>query len=171
MKPGQIVFYDTGLAVKRPGYQGVIKQMAYRPQELGLSSAAATAYLQQQMYIQQQANNYQYYQGGQYGQTAEGSTLGGAISLGGLSTSVASIYDQYIGASKGLGQQAKKEKTGMGGFMKDYFNKHRELFMGLAVAILLDRYLLGGAFQDRLKRIITGMLDKTEQALIPVDKA
>lgn len=51
------------------------------------------------------------------------------------------------------------------GFIKEYFVKHRELFMGLALAIILDRYLLGGAFQERLKRIITSLLDKTETAL------
>lgn len=50
-------------------------------------------------------------------------------------------------------------------FVKEYFTKHRELFMGLAIAIILDRYLLGGAFQDRLKRIVTSLLDKTEGAL------
>lgn len=51
------------------------------------------------------------------------------------------------------------------GFIKEYFTKHKELFMGLAVAIILDKYLLGGAFQERLKRIITGLLDKTEATL------
>lgn len=50
-------------------------------------------------------------------------------------------------------------------FVKEYFSKHRELFMGLAIAIVLDKYLFGGAFHERLKRIITGMLDRTEGML------
>lgn len=62
-------------------------------------------------------------------------------------------------------EESKKKESKKMGFVRDYFKKHQELFMGLAVAIILDRYLLGGAFQERLKRIINGLLDKTEKTL------
>jgi hypothetical protein len=62
------------------------------------------------------------------------------------------------------GREKPKEQSFMD-LIKGYFVKHRDLFMGLAIAIVLDRYLLDGAFQGRLKRIINGILDKTENTL------
>jgi hypothetical protein len=51
------------------------------------------------------------------------------------------------------------------GFIKEYFTKHKELFMGLAVAMVLDRYLFDGAFQEKIKKIVHNLLDKTEEML------
>lgn len=76
---------------------------------------------------------------------------------------------EYRARKMSLGMQNSKEinkkEIKKMGFIKEYFNKHKELFMGIALAVILDRYLLGGAFQERLKRIITSFLDKAETTL------
>ncbi len=76
-----------------------------------------------------------------------------------------SITKYLVNRDGQLKFEEKQPKEQSMGFIKEYFYKHRELIMGLAIAVILDRYLLGGAFQERLKRIITGLLDKTENAL------
>ena len=60
-----------------------------------------------------------------------------------------------------------KEKSVMGfGYVKEYFTKHRELVMGVVIALLLDHYVFKNAFREKLQKIVHGILDKTEKKLI-----
>lgn len=55
-------------------------------------------------------------------------------------------------------------------YVKEYFVKHRELFMGLFVVILLDHYIFKDAFREKLQQIVHGFLDKTQKKLAEGDK-
>lgn len=63
-----------------------------------------------------------------------------------------------------------KEKTSMGTeYVKSYFMKHRELLMGFTIFVLLDHFVFGGAFREKIKRIVHSMLDKAENKLTSLD--
>lgn len=56
-------------------------------------------------------------------------------------------------------------------YVKDYLVKHRELLMGLGLFLVLDHFLLNGAFKDKINKLIHGILDKAEKKLSHDDVA
>lgn len=58
------------------------------------------------------------------------------------------------------------ERKGIMDYFKGYLVKHRELLMGLGLALVLDHYIFGGAFKEKLQKIVHSILDKTEKKLI-----
>lgn len=49
--------------------------------------------------------------------------------------------------------------------VKEYFNKHRDAIYTLGVVILLDHFLFGGAFREKIKSTVEGMLEKVTKGL------
>jgi len=49
--------------------------------------------------------------------------------------------------------------------IKQYFRKNQDTLMTIGVIALLDEFLLGGSLRDRIKSVITGMLDGVEKRL------
>ena len=50
----------------------------------------------------------------------------------------------------------------MFGGLKKYVNEHQETIYTIAIALLVDRFVFGGAFQERIKGIVEGFLSKAE---------
>lgn len=50
-------------------------------------------------------------------------------------------------------------------YLKGYLVKHRELLMGLGLILVLDHFLLDGAFSEKIKKIIHNILDKADKKL------
>ncbi len=88
----------------------------------------------------------------------------------------AQLAREYESRRVGLGPAGKSvvksetkietKERGVMNYVKEYFVKHREILMGLGMVILLDHFLLDGALSEKLKRILHGILDKTEQKLL-----
>jgi hypothetical protein len=70
----------------------------------------------------------------------------------------------------GIGKIKEGEKKMGTSYVKDYLVKHRELFLGLTVVILLDQFVFGGVFREKLKRLVNGFLDRAEAKLSADDK-
>lgn len=76
--------------------------------------------------------------------------------------SVAAQWQQPIPYLTNL-EIKKEEKKEMGpSFVREYFVKHKELFMGFFVIVLLDHFIFEGAFRERLKKIVHSFLDKAD---------
>lgn len=58
-----------------------------------------------------------------------------------------------------IGGNMFKELTGG---LKKYVNEHQEMIYTIAIALLIDRFVFGGAFQERIKGIVEGFLSKAE---------
>lgn len=54
--------------------------------------------------------------------------------------------------------------------LKEYFNKHREVFYTLGIIILVDHFIFDGAFTKRLKVTINKLLDKVQEKLVAGDE-
>lgn len=104
---------------------------------------------------QQNRNNQQQYQG------VYDPRIGSPMSQGGL------VYVPPQ-SKPGLFLE-KKEKKMSTSYVREYFVKHREILMGLAIFILLDHYIFEGAFREKIKRIVHGILDRTENKLLAVE--
>ncbi len=44
--------------------------------------------------------------------------------------------------------------------IKQYIDKHRDIFLTIGIVLLLDHFVFQGAFTDKLKKIVDGFLDK-----------
>lgn len=44
--------------------------------------------------------------------------------------------------------------------IKLYIEKHRDIFLTIGVVLILDHFVFGGAFREKLKNIIDNFLDK-----------
>jgi hypothetical protein len=67
--------------------------------------------------------------------------------------------------SYGASQQLYQPPGGIMGYVKEYFVKHRELLMGLAIFILLDHYIFNGAFKEKIQKLVHGILDQADKKL------
>jgi len=60
----------------------------------------------------------------------------------------------------------KKGSSNMFEFAKGYLEEHKESIMTIAFVVVLDQIFLGGALRDRIKRLIEGLLDRSEAKLL-----
>lgn len=49
--------------------------------------------------------------------------------------------------------------------LKQYLEKHRDVFFTLGIVLVLDHFIFEGAFREKLKNIIESLLDKKAKAL------
>lgn len=66
-----------------------------------------------------------------------------------------------IGYQAGVFENNKKKEGIMNSF-RAYLDKHRDLIFTVALVFLVDHYFLGGAFKERLQKLLGGVLDKAE---------
>lgn len=50
--------------------------------------------------------------------------------------------------------------------LKQYFKTHRDTIFTIIILVVVDHYLLGGAFRDRIKSLMENFLNKTEKKLL-----
>ena len=62
------------------------------------------------------------------------------------------------------------KKVGFMDFLKNYFTKHQDSLMTLAVIILLDHFLFDGAFRNKIKGMVDNLINKTEKNLLEEGK-
>ena len=48
---------------------------------------------------------------------------------------------------------------------KKYLEKNRDMFFTIGIVLLLDHFVFGGAFREKLKGIIDGFLDNKTKAI------
>lgn len=53
----------------------------------------------------------------------------------------------------------------MFGEFKDYVKEHRDLLFTILFVMLLDHFVFGGAFKDKLQGVVGGLIKKTENKL------
>jgi len=49
--------------------------------------------------------------------------------------------------------------------IKQYFDKHQDALITLAIVIVVDNFLFGGAFREKIKKSLEKMLHNTEKQL------
>lgn len=49
--------------------------------------------------------------------------------------------------------------------IREYFEQHRDIIVTLGLALLADRYFFDGAFTEKIKAIVNGLLLKAERKL------
>ncbi len=73
----------------------------------------------------------------------------------------------HVFATKALPTKKEKKVT----MVRDYINKHRDVIFTLAVALLVDHFVLNGALRHRIQAVIEAALEKIEKALgLPATK-
>ena len=60
----------------------------------------------------------------------------------------------------------KKKGNSMITTIKDYFKKHEETFITLAILLLVDEYLFEGKFRDKIKEIMDSIITKTKRDVL-----
>ena len=61
-----------------------------------------------------------------------------------------------------------KDENGKGGFkmfktLKEYFNKHQDMIITVAVVIIADQVIFKGAFRERIQKLFENMLGSVEK--------
>lgn len=49
--------------------------------------------------------------------------------------------------------------------IKDYFRKHQDTFITLAIVILVDQFVFEGKFREKIKSVMDSMIDKINSQL------
>ena len=49
--------------------------------------------------------------------------------------------------------------------IKEYFEAHRDILMSIAIAILVDHFFFEGAFTERIKGLVSGLINRAEKKL------
>lgn len=47
--------------------------------------------------------------------------------------------------------------------LKEYMNENKDTLFTVALILILDEYIFSGAFRDKIKAILDGMLKKAEK--------
>lgn len=71
-------------------------------------------------------------------------------------------------------QAAPKRRGFMGEFLSDvrgYFKDNRDLILTIALVLVVDEFVFEGAFRDRIKKLVNGMLKKAQGKLGMSDAA
>lgn len=55
-------------------------------------------------------------------------------------------------------------------YVKEYFEKHREVLFTLCIVFVVDQYVFNGAFRDRLKGLVDKLLGNAENKLLNDNK-
>lgn len=58
-----------------------------------------------------------------------------------------------------------KEKESVMESLKKYFETHRDLFFTIGIVIILDHFIFGGAFRERLKGLVDSFLTQRTKAI------
>lgn len=67
------------------------------------------------------------------------------------------LFNKCLFVSK-KGKEGKKMLQSI----KEYFEKHKDVVMTLAIIVVADHFLFDGALRERIKAVIDGMLKKVE---------
>jgi hypothetical protein len=70
--------------------------------------------------------------------------------------------EEFAQIEKILKQQ---KKGGTMNSLKEYFKKNQDVFLTLAIIILLDNFLFNGQFRMKITSMIEGLITKTEKKL------
>ena len=70
----------------------------------------------------------------------------------------------FIGET-GKNDKLKERKTTMMGEFKDYIKAHRDLLFTVVFVLLLDHFVFGGAFKEKLQSVVGGLMKKAENQL------
>ena len=54
--------------------------------------------------------------------------------------------------------------------MKEYFERYKTTLITVAIIAIIDEFLLSGSLRDRIRRMISGVLDSAESRLRGADK-
>lgn len=54
--------------------------------------------------------------------------------------------------------------------IKNYFKKHEEMFITIAMLLILDEYIFDGKFRDKIKDLMDSFINKTKRNLEVEDK-
>lgn len=71
-------------------------------------------------------------------------------------------------ASKQRGFMGEKQRGFMAEFFSDvrgYFKDNRDLILTVALVLVIDEFVFDGAFRDRIKKLVNGMLKKAQSKL------
>ncbi|MFA5583746.1 MAG: hypothetical protein WDA09_05990 [Bacteriovoracaceae bacterium] len=60
----------------------------------------------------------------------------------------------------------KGKRGDMTGEIKEYFKKHQDTFVTLAIVILIDQFLFEGRFRDKIKNIMEKLINRIDKQLI-----
>jgi len=66
-------------------------------------------------------------------------------------------------------KQVNKRRTSMDS-LKAYFKKHEETYITLAIIILIDHFVFGGAFREKIHTLVDGLLSRTSKKLLKEEK-
>lgn len=64
-----------------------------------------------------------------------------------------------------------KEENNMTQVFKEYFSKHKDIFMTLAVVLLADHFVFKGAFRDKVKTLLENLLSGAEKKITALNKS
>lgn len=88
---------------------------------------------------------------------------------------VGSQYAKFGGASAGIGYTPNygdvisrglpPEKKGFMKLIREYIEKHKDAIFTVGLVILLDHFIFGGAFRERIKNTVDKLLDKANKSL------
>ena len=67
--------------------------------------------------------------------------------------------------TKDVKQPNKKGGSKMLNSVKQYFENHRDILMSIAVALLVDHFFFEGAFRDKIKNLVDGLINRAEKKL------
>lgn len=59
----------------------------------------------------------------------------------------------------------KKEERGTMKMMKEYLEKHKDAIFTVALVMLVDHFIFGGAFREKIKITIEALLEKAQKQL------
>ena len=76
------------------------------------------------------------------------------------------------GDEKSLTTGAKSMFKSIGTDLKSYLSANKDLIYGLVLVLLIDQYVFEGAFRNRIKAVVEGLLNKAESqaGIIPTTK-
>lgn len=58
-------------------------------------------------------------------------------------------------------------KGGTMNYLKEYFEKHQDSLITIAIVVLVDYYVFNGAFKEKLRALIDKLLNSTSEKLLP----
>lgn len=50
-------------------------------------------------------------------------------------------------------------------YLKEYFHKNRDLIFNISLILLIDHFVFNGAFREKIKSIMDGLINRTEKQL------